>query len=166
MPSPAGLPVLVKPLRHALAFASVLHRRCLVNKETAVQVARQLGLDTQQTQGVVRLLTSIKYVPTFERLALIAQRDYGLDDEDIGEMFGRTPEWSAEVRLNAKKIRRAEPIEERFEWLTSDLTANDPTPDEIARRAAEVRGPQPMERYEIPQYARSLSHASLVFVRA
>lgn len=163
MPSPVGSAVYVKPLRHALAFASDLHRRCLVNKEPAVQAAKKLGLDAQQTRGVVRLLASIRYVPTFERLALIAQRDYGLDDDDIGEIFGRTPEWSADVRRRAKAIRRAEPIAERLEWIDPDLQPGIPTPAEIAERAALERGHVDPPAVNIKQYAWS-SNASLVCI--
>lgn len=163
MQSPVGSAVYVRQLRHALAFASDLHRRCLVNKETSVQAARKLRLDPQQVKGVVRLLASIKYVPTFERLALVAQRDYGLDDEDIGEIFGRTPEWSADVRLRAKAIRRAEPIDSRYEWLEPDLQPGIPTPDEIAERVAAVRKDVPSEPVGIKQFAWS-HNATLVSI--
>jgi hypothetical protein len=163
MPSPVGSAVYVRQLRHALAFASDLHRRCIVNKQTAVQAARKLGLDPQQVQGVVRLLGSIKYVPTFERLALVAQRDYGLDDEDIGEIFGRTPEWSADVRRRAKAIRRAEPIDSRYEWLEPDLQPGIPTPEEIAERAAALRQDAPPAPVGIKQFAWS-HNATLVCV--
>ncbi len=124
-------------LRHPLAYAAVLKRRCLVNRERVERVAKQLQLDFQQSKGVVRLLASITYVPTFERLAVIAQRDPGLDDEDIGEMFGRTPEWSAQVRQHTDMIREAEYIPAAMELIDPELIG--PSEEEIAERAKEVR---------------------------
>jgi hypothetical protein len=126
-------------LRHALAYAVTLKRRCVINREPSARAASRLGLDVRETLGVVRLLSAVNFTPTVERLALIAQRDPGLDDEDIGEIFGRTAEWSAEVRERADELRRREQIPEELEWLTEDLQPGDLSPEAIAERAAEVR---------------------------
>lgn len=107
-------------LRHSLAFVHALHRRCVINKEAACRVASQLSLDPQQVEGVVRLLRSINYIPSFERLALIAQRDPWFDDNDIAEMFGRTPDWSEAVRAQADRIRSEELIPMEREILTDE----------------------------------------------
>lgn len=109
-----------KGLRHSLAFVHTLHRRCVINKESVLRVAIQLSLDHEQAKGVVRLLKAISYIPSFERLALIAQRDPGLDDNDIGEMFGKTPEWSASVRERAADLRLHEHIPMKSEILTEE----------------------------------------------
>lgn len=129
-----------KGLRHSLAFVHTLHRRCVVNRETVIRVASQLGLDHYQVKGTVRLLKSISYIPSFERLALIAQRDPGLDDEDIGEMFGKTGEWSAEVRERAAELRQREKIPMKCEILT-DM---DFVGDDIESLAAEARTLRPL----------------------
>jgi len=105
-------------VRHSLAFVHTLHRRCVINREAAGRVASQLSLDQQQVEGVVRLLRAINYLPSFERLALIAQRDPGLDDNDIGEIFGKTPDWSEAVRERADAIRLSEHIPIQYEVLT------------------------------------------------
>jgi len=107
-------------LRHALAFAATLHRRCKINKENPVRVASQLGLDSEQTQGVVRLLRGISFLPRPERLAVIAMRDPGYTDQDIAEMFGRCDDWASLVRDNADAIRASEPIPLELEILTED----------------------------------------------
>lgn len=155
-------------LRHALAYAVTLRRRCVVNKEPSHRAAKRLGLDCRQTMGVVRLLSSISYTPTCERMAVIAQLDPGLDDDDIGEIFGRTPEWSAEVREKAAEIRRQEPIPEQLEWLTEDLQPGDLAPEEIAARAEEVRRARvltnhPTARSGIRKYRWSPRNATFVF---
>lgn len=126
-----------KGLRHSLAFARTLHRRCVVNKESFRTVASQLSLDHLQVQGVVRLLKAIDFIPSPERLALIAQRDPGWDDEDVGEAFGRCAEWSAAVRANSIRLRAAEQIPLHLEQLT-DLD-HGPSPAEIADHAAMIR---------------------------
>lgn len=122
-------------LRHALAFVHTLHRRCVINQESVPRVAMQLGLEYAQVAGVVRLLKSIRFIPSFERLALIAQRDPGLDDDDIAEIFGTIPEWSAEVRERAADIRAHEHIPAKCEVLTEEdfLSA------EVAARLTDVR---------------------------
>lgn len=125
-------------LRHALAFAGELTRRCLVNKEPAYAVAVSLGLDQEQTVGAVRLL---KAFPTLspERLALVVMRDPGLEDEDIAEIFGRSVRWARVVRSQAEEIRAEEPIPYQMEFLDSGLQPGDPMPGEIKARAAELR---------------------------
>jgi hypothetical protein len=126
-----------KGLRHVLAFARTLHRRCVVNKESTTTVASQLSLDRLQVMGAVRLLKAIDYIPSPERLALIAQRDPGWDDADVAEAFGRSEEWSAAVRENSIALRLKEPIPLHLEQLT-DLDCG-PSPQEIADHAAMIR---------------------------
>jgi hypothetical protein len=126
-----------KGLRHSLAFARTLHRRCVINKESTNTVASQLSLDPLQVRGVVRLLMAIDYIPSPERLALIAQRDPGWDDEDVAEAFGRSAEWSAEVRENSIAIRLKEPLPLQLEQLT-DLDIG-PSPAEIAHHTSMIR---------------------------
>jgi hypothetical protein len=125
-------------LRHALGFADELRRRCLVNRETAKSVAKSLGLDQEQTHGVVRLLRNVGQVSP-ERLAVVAMRDWGLTDEDIAEIFGRSERWARVVRSQQDEIRADEPIPEHLEFLDAGLQQGDPCPEEIRRRAAELR---------------------------
>lgn len=126
-------------LRHSLAEANELWRMCVTNKLTVKAAAKSLGLDLAQAQGTVRLLRKYGGVPSPERLALVAMRDPGLNDFDIAEMFRRTPRWASMVRVHAQELREAEPIPEFFEYLDEGLRPGDPTPEEIYRRAAELR---------------------------
>lgn len=125
-------------LRHALGFADELRRRCLVNREPAKVVAKSLGLDVEQTHGVVRLLKNVGQVSP-ERLAVVAMRDWGLTDEDIAEIFGRSERWARVVRAMQDEIRAEEPIPEHLEFLDAGLQQGDPSPAEIRERAAELR---------------------------
>ena len=124
-------------LRHSLAFASTLHRRCVINYEPVVGVAKELGLDPEQARGAVRLLRAVG-IPSKRRLALIAMRDPGLDDSDIAEMFVESEGWSFDVRYDPK-LRENEPIPVHLEYLDDGLQPDDPSPQELARRTAEVR---------------------------
>jgi hypothetical protein len=126
-------------LRHALAHAPELKRRCLVNGQPAAHVARLLGLRAQQTQGAVRLLKRLNYMPSPERLALVVMRDWGLDDADIAEIFSRSKRWAKAVRDNADEIKANEPIPERLEFLECGLQRDDVPPEELYKRAAELR---------------------------
>ena len=125
-------------LRHALAFAADLHRMVLVNRLTVRRVARTLKLEESQCVGVVRILR--RHGPRSpERMALVAMRDWGLDDADIAEIFDRSVKWASIVRSQADEIRAAEPIDLELEYLDCGLRPEDPSPDEILRRAAELR---------------------------
>jgi hypothetical protein len=135
---------------HPLAFAGQLYHRVIVNQEQTTRVARQLGLDPEVCRGVVRLLKACGKFPSCERLAVICQLDQGLDDTDVGEVFGRTAEWSADVRRRTAAIREAEPIEARLEWYDEGLKPFDPTPAEILQRALEVRSNRGMDRKPTP----------------
>jgi len=126
-------------LRHPLAFAAVLYRRCVMNKESAARVATQMDFETNTCRGVVRILRKFKGIPSQERLALISQKDWGLGDADIAEIFGMTPAWSADVRRRADEIRAAEYIPMHMEWIDEGLQPSDPEPEELYRRAKEVR---------------------------
>ena len=152
-------------LRHALAFDADLRRRVLVNKEPATVVAMSLGLDIQQTKGACRLLRSLRYRPSPERLALVVMRDHGLDNEDIAEIFGRSPRWAYLVRENAEELRELEPIQWELEYLDDGIQPGDPTPDELYKLAAEIRsqrvaGPGRRTDLEFP----SLSWRGYAFV--
>lgn len=126
-------------LRHALAHADELHRSVIVNRESIASVARRLELSFAQCKGTVRLLRSLASIPSPERLALVAMKDWGLEDEDIAEMWGRPAEWAAQVRADAKKLREREPIWAHLEYVDEGLCPNDPCPEELYRRAAEIR---------------------------
>lgn len=129
--------VVVKPLRHSLALADELRRRCLINKERVKKVAADLDVDAQQALGALRILRLGNFSP--ERLALVAMNDYGLEDADIAEMWGRSVRWATVVRDNANEIRAEEPIPGELEYLDAGLCPGDPTPFEIQQRAAELR---------------------------
>lgn len=140
-------------LRHALAYAPELHRRCLINNEAPKHVAKSLGLDKSQVQGAVRMLRSIAFVPSPERCALVVMNDFGMEDEDIAEIFGRTTRWARAVRRSAAELREAEPIWRHMEYLDEGLRPNDPCPEEIVRRAAIERQKRESERSDLSKYA-------------
>jgi len=159
-----------EPLRHALGFADDLRRRCLVNREGVKAVARKLGVDEGQAVGAVRLLRHGRYSP--ERLALVVMLDPGMDDADIAEIFGRSERWARVVRSKAEEIRAEEPIPERLEWVDPGLQPQDPTPEQIAERAAELRAKAPVvhhgrdeHRPGIRCYSRRLTSAAFVPIR-
>lgn len=124
-------------LRHALGFAEDLHRRCVVGGEPVMHVAASLGVDWEQAAGAVRLLRAH---PTLspERAAVVIMRDWGMDDSDIAEIFGRSVRWARIVREQADEIRRAEPIPEHLEYLDAGLQKGDPSPAEIQERARQI----------------------------
>ena len=125
-------------LRHALAFAADLQREVVDKRRTIKAVAKSLGLSEEQCRGVVRILRR-HGMRSPERLALVAMRDWGLDDSDVAEMFGRSERWAAIVRSQADEIRAEEPIDNYLEFVDCGLRPEDPSPDEILRRAAELR---------------------------
>ena len=126
-------------LRHSLAYAQTLWDRCVIRRQPALKLARELGLNTEQVQGAVRLLREVNRVPSPERLALVVMRDWGLDDADIGEIFGRSTRWATVVRAMADEIRAEEPIPEDCEYLECGLQADDVPPEELYKRVAELR---------------------------
>lgn len=127
-------------LRHACAHAGELYRRVVVNKETIVKVADSLGLDHMQTEGVVRVVRYRNGVPSPERMAVIVMRDWGMEDADIAEIFGRSERWAALCREQAAEIREEEPLPESLEFLDVGLCPGDPSPEELKTRVAELRG--------------------------
>lgn len=128
----------VAPARHALGFAGDITRRCVVNGETARKVADDLDLDERQVCGAVRIFRMGKFSP--ERLACVVMRDWGMDDEDIAEIFGRSVRWARIVREQQDEIRQEEKMPAWMEYLDEGLQRGDPSPAEIARRAKELRG--------------------------
>ena len=126
-------------LRHALAHAADLHRMVIVNRESIPSVAKRLDLPFAQCKGSVRLIRSVGSVPSPERLALCVMNDWGLEDEDIAEMWGRPTEWATQVRADAARLRQQEPITKHLEYVDEGLLPYDPCPEELYRRAAEVR---------------------------
>lgn len=124
-------------LRHALGCADELRARCVEGRQTARQAASELGLGIGQTFGAIRILRHDHYSP--ERLACVVMRDWGLDDEDIAEMFGRSVRWARVVRAQADEIRAEEPMPSWAEYPDAGLRPEDPSPEEIAQRCMEVR---------------------------
>lgn len=155
-------------LRHSLAYAEELRRRILTNREPAKRVAESLGLEPEQVKGAMRILRRGRYSP--ERLALVAMRDFGLDDHDIAEMWGRTQRWATAVRQHADELRATEFIPEELEYLDAGLYPGDPDPDEVRRRAAELRaksatkGMSVLYRSGIRTYSWNGNNASFVSI--
>jgi hypothetical protein len=126
-------------LRHCLASAEEIQRRVIVNGELTEKVAKSLQVPLEQVRGAVRLLKRLPFRPSPERLALVVMRDYGLDNRDIAEIFGRSVRWATLVRINAEEIREAEPIAYELEFLDDGLRPTDPPPDEVLEQATALR---------------------------
>ena len=131
-------------LRHALAFAAELRHRVIVNNEPMKRVAESMGLDYQQVKGVVKLVRRTRWPISPERLALVLMKDPGMENADVAEIFGRPIRWAQLVRQQEDALRQAEPIEESLEFLDDGLQPGYPMPDEIRRRAMEVRNMFPL----------------------
>lgn len=125
-------------VRHVLGYADEIARRCNVNGELPADVARKLGFDRMAVLGLAKLLRAGKWSP--ERLACVAMMDPCLDDHDIGEIFNRSERWARVVRSQAEEIRADEPMPRDLEWFDPGFQPDDPLPDEILRRAMELRG--------------------------
>lgn len=136
MDGPGFLHASSGPLRHALAFAGDIYRRCVRNKEPAWKVAKSLQLDDEQVQAAASLLRKCNRVPSDERLALVVMKDRGLDDDDVAEMFSRSRRWAEVVRQQADAIKAEEQIDDTFyPWVFDD----DPPPEEILEMAKQFR---------------------------
>lgn len=127
-------------IRHALGLAPDLWRMCIVNRMTAKEAARSLGLCKEQTTGVVRLLKSCEQLPSPERLAVTLMLDPGFDDEDVAEVFGRSLCWAAGVREQQDEVRSEEYLPAHLEWLEDGLQPGMPSPQEILAEAERLRG--------------------------
>lgn len=132
------------PLRHALGFGVTLHRRCVINREDARVVAKEMGLFHSQVRSVVRLLTGMKIQPSRERMAVIAMSDWGLTDQDIGEIFLTTTDWAEDCRWRKQEIAAAEPIPAYL--LDEVLQTTDPCPRDLYAMARQLRSERPVGR--------------------
>lgn len=115
-----------------------LRRRCIVNGEAAGDVAGDLGVEAEQAQGAVRLLRACPALST-ERAATVVMRDWGMEDEDIAEIFGRPLYWAQLVRERRAELEANEPIPTGMDYLDSGLQPGDPSPEEIYALAMELR---------------------------
>ena len=124
---------------NGLALAGEIWRRVGVNREPSRKVARQLGLETPTMDGVMRICRHFRHAPSAERLAVVAMLPPDVSDSDVADWFGRSLEWAQAVRANAEKIRRREPMPAEMEYVDDGYQQGDPSPEEIYRRAAELR---------------------------
>lgn len=123
-------------VRHPLGFAADLWRRCVINKECPEKVAISMDLDVDLTEGAVRLLRSFGRMPSVSRLAVCCLRDPGFTNKDIADIFGRSLRWAQRIRFRQEEIRLKCPVPAALECLGQSF---EPTPLEIAERAAQVR---------------------------
>lgn len=141
-----------------LAFAGQLWHRVIINREPASRVARDLGMEKSQADGVIRLLKHVGRVPSTERLAVAAMRVPDVTDEDIAEWFDRPLDWATRVREMAPTLRKREPIDDRFEFLDDGYQPGDPSPAEIASitsRMPKTPETQPRVRLRFYQWSGS-----------
>lgn len=126
-------------LRHALAHGDELWRMGVVNKMPYHSCALSLDLPEPQVMGTLRLLRKVGHVPSPERMAVCVMNDWGLDDQDVAEIFDRPVEWATLVRERRDALRQREPIPLELEYVDEGLMPYDPCPEELYRRAAEIR---------------------------
>jgi len=140
-------------LRHAWAFAGEIKRRVLTNRESLISVCRELDVPWEQGRGVYRVLRHLKRVPSLQRRIACVMRDWGLNDDDISEMFAIDKSAVRWVREFVDVIREREPIPEEAEAESAWLLPDDPPPDELYRRAAELRANRPHVEGKSPRFA-------------
>jgi hypothetical protein len=142
----------------ALAYADVIQRRVVVNGETCIQVAMSLGFTPRQVNSVARIVRTFGGLPSLERLAVIAMQAPDISDEDIADWFGKLTPWATKVRAEADMISRREFIPSDVAWVADEWEPDDPTPEEIRQRAAEIRSvPGGKERPPVTPRIRTFS---------
>lgn len=124
---------------HCLGFVREIHHRVVINGEGVQRVAYQCDQSETAFESIVRILEHCKGCPSDERLACIAMNDPTLNDEDIGDIFGRTTLWAGEVRDRRAAHESAEPIPESLCWFKGHITTSDLMPEEIRHRCAKVQ---------------------------
>lgn len=117
-------------MRHCLARAADIRRDCVVNGITAATWAARHDFDVEQVRAARAVVVAAGRAPSPEACAALAMLDYGLDDSDIAEMFGRSERWATTVRGQRLEILEEEGIKPSFEQWMMD---GDPTPEEINR---------------------------------
>jgi hypothetical protein len=125
-------------LRHCLAGCADLHARCVIGNESPALWASRHRYPWRQVVAVIRLTTAVG-APTSERRAAILMRDWGLTDEDISEMLSMPESTVAWVRANVEEVRAREQIPARLEAAVAEVEPDDPDPEELERRKAQVR---------------------------
>lgn len=125
-------------LVHAAGFAGDLRRRVIVNGESSRKVADDMSLEWGQVNGICKILR-YRFNVSPERLAICVMWDPGMEDCDIAEIFGRSLKWASIVRAQRDEIRAEEYLPSCLEWPDPDCQPEDPTPEQIRDRAAELR---------------------------
>lgn len=129
-----------------------------MNNEGILHVCRELDICWEQSRGVVRMICHLRGVPSRQRLMAAAMRDWGLEDEDIAEMFCCPISEVRWVREFIDEVRKAEPIPDDIEMQCAWMLPDDPPPEVIAQRARDIRAARPeepppkVERVEIRQF--------------
>jgi len=145
-------------LRHALAFASEIHRRTVINHESLISVCRDLDVPWEQGRGVYRIVRRFKGAPSLQRRIACAMRDWGLEDEDLAEMFAVDVSVVRWVREFIDVIREREPIPQTMEAEAAWMLPDDPPPEEIYKRAAEIRAARDHVEGKSPRFASGIRH--------
>lgn len=122
-----------------LLLAGVIWRRVVINRESAVRVARSLKVNRPVVQGIARILRHLRRVPTKARLALLALHTPGTTREDIAEWFDEPLWWVDDVLDNKHAILAREYIPQKLEYYHDGYQPKDPTPEQIRRMCLEIR---------------------------
>jgi hypothetical protein len=126
-------------LVHCLGSCADLLARCVIGRESLKSWAKRHDFDWEQVRGVYVMLRHIRRAPSPARRAVILSLDHGLDDSDIAEMLYMEEADVAAARQNAAALRKSERIPEWAEYYAAEMSADDPPPEELYRRAAELR---------------------------
>jgi hypothetical protein len=130
----------------------------VVNYESLISVCRDLDVSWEQGRGVYRIVRSLNGVPSLERRIACAMRDWGLDNDDLAEMFSVDVSAVRWVREFIDVIREREPIPDCMERESAWLLPDDPPPDELYRRAAEIRANRTHVEGKSPRFASGIRH--------
>lgn len=118
-----------------LSLAQEVYRRCVINRETALQVGPELSLSIEVCRRMACMMKRCG-LPTVERLIVLSLGYPDRSPEDVAAAFAVTVEDVLACRDNADQIRSAEPLPSE---LWEDITRRDMSPAEIQERAEQKK---------------------------
>lgn len=128
-------PVCATGYRTVFAHAAEIHRRLVINRESALKIGKSLRLPKTHVSALGRVLSEWGRVPPKSRLAVAAMLVPDATDEDIAWAFGMPVKWAKFCRSRCDSIRASWPVDERMERAV-ELEEDDPTPAQIAEMCA------------------------------
>lgn len=130
-----GSPGFANGCYEVVHHAAQIWRRVIQGKESPRVVAQELGLSAYSVGRMCSACRQVGGVPSQRRLALCVMHQPDITDQEIAEMFGRNEKWVMQVRSDAARLRREEPIKLQTEYMDEGLRPEDPTLEQIRIRA-------------------------------